>query len=207
MDRVRVLERNPTDSVDAGHLSTLGRARACGAFGGISAKPPYVSLLQPPLPRRLSQRLRRCCATAAVNQKPGRAGERVPSKNDLLSRLAMFRGPNVGSRIGSTMRSAAGPGRKTPANDAVPRRSSLSVVVPDSACHAGGRGFESRRSVQKTLSNGLFCCRMRERRSDPGSKRSKQDARGAVVGRNQRGPAQTCRPPRIQRKVADEIVT
>jgi hypothetical protein len=37
-------------------------------------------------------------------------------------------------------------GRKVPASKAVQRRSSPSVAVPDSACHAGGRGFESRRS-------------------------------------------------------------
>ena len=34
----------------------------------------------------------------------------------------------------------------SPANEAVRRGSSLGVVLPDSACHAGGRGFESRRS-------------------------------------------------------------
>jgi hypothetical protein len=37
-------------------------------------------------------------------------------------------------------------GTKAPANDAVPRRSAPSAVASDSACHAGGRGFESRRS-------------------------------------------------------------
>ena len=56
------------------------------------------------------------------------------------------RGPNVGAGIGSTMRSGDAPCRKVPANVGVAGRSSLSVVVPDSACHAGGRGFESRRS-------------------------------------------------------------
>jgi hypothetical protein len=35
---------------------------------------------------------------------------------------------------------------KSPANEAVLRSSLPGVVVPDSACHAGGRGFESRRS-------------------------------------------------------------
>jgi hypothetical protein len=49
------------------------------------------------------------------------------------------RGPNVGQRIGSTMRSGANPGTKAPANEHVHRRSSSGVVVPDSACHAGGR--------------------------------------------------------------------
>jgi hypothetical protein len=40
--------------------------------------------------------------------------------------------------------------QKVPANDAVQRSSPLSVVVSDSACHAGGRGFESRRSRFRT---------------------------------------------------------
>jgi hypothetical protein len=58
-----------------------------------------------------------------------------------------IRGPNVGQTIGSTMREQIEPrGPKRPANEYVHRRSSPRVVVPDSACHAGGRGFESRRS-------------------------------------------------------------
>ncbi len=56
------------------------------------------------------------------------------------------RGPNVDLGICSTMRSGGSPEAKSTANEAVLRRSSLSVAVPDSACHAGGRGFESRRS-------------------------------------------------------------
>src|SRR5687767_13627352 len=40
-------------------------------------------------------------------------------------------------------------GRKAPANDAVKSSSSSSVLEPDSACHAGGRRFESRRSRKK----------------------------------------------------------
>ena len=38
------------------------------------------------------------------------------------------------------------PELESAANDAVQRSSSPSVFLPDSACHAGGRGFESRRS-------------------------------------------------------------
>ena len=56
------------------------------------------------------------------------------------------RGPNVAWTIGSTMRSGVAARAQVPANETVRRTSSAAVVVPDSACHAGGRGFESRRS-------------------------------------------------------------
>jgi hypothetical protein len=36
--------------------------------------------------------------------------------------------------------------REKPRNAAVRRGSSATYVAPDSACHAGGRGFKSRRS-------------------------------------------------------------
>ena len=52
---------------------------------------------------------------------------------------------NVDRTIGPTMRTE-GRKCKTPVNEPVQRRSSPAVAVPDSACHAGGRGFESRRS-------------------------------------------------------------
>jgi hypothetical protein len=55
-------------------------------------------------------------------------------------------GPNVGRTIGSTMRSMASRGTKPPAKEHVHIRSSPGVGVLESACHAGGRGFESRRS-------------------------------------------------------------
>jgi hypothetical protein len=48
------------------------------------------------------------------------------------------------------------PEPKSPANKAVWRSSSPSVAVPDSACHGGGRGFESRRSrLEKCLKSAL----------------------------------------------------
>jgi hypothetical protein len=65
--------------------------------------------------------------------------------------------PNVDSTIGSTMRTEATPERKVPANEAVQGRSLSAVVPPDSACHAGGRGFECRRSrLLKRLQIGIF---------------------------------------------------
>jgi hypothetical protein len=61
-----------------------------------------------------------------------------------------FRGPLVAQtsvgRLAQPCGAALTPELKRPANVAVQRRSSPGVVAPDSACHAGGRGFESRRS-------------------------------------------------------------
>ncbi len=57
------------------------------------------------------------------------------------------------------MRPPADPGSKCPANEPVRRSSSPGVVVPDSACHAGGRGFASRRfRLSKCLHLGRLCC-------------------------------------------------
>jgi hypothetical protein len=86
-----------------------------------------------------------------------RASERVCDSVERVNRqLVQFvridniswptRGPSVRRTIGSTTRSRVVLGTKAPANDAVPRRSAPSAVASDSACHAGGRGFESRRS-------------------------------------------------------------
>ena len=63
--------------------------------------------------------------------------------------------------------------------------SSASVVVPDSACYAGGRGFESRRSrLLKCLQIGRFRCLVRrEYGADgpiPWPKRLNQNARKAA---------------------------
>ncbi len=72
------------------------------------------------------------------------------------------RGPNVSQTIGSTMRSGANRRTKGPANEQVRRRSSSGVAMPDSACHAGGRGFESRRSrLSKCLQTRGLCCLFR----------------------------------------------
>jgi hypothetical protein len=56
------------------------------------------------------------------------------------------RGPNARERTYATMRNRLSQGAKRPANDIDGGGSSLDVVAPEAACHAGGRGFESRRS-------------------------------------------------------------
>jgi hypothetical protein len=67
-----------------------------------------------------------------------------------LSMKTRFRGPVVAQTSIERLAQPCGAEdtreRKVPANEPVQRRSSSGVVVPNSACHAGGRGFESRRS-------------------------------------------------------------
>jgi hypothetical protein len=54
------------------------------------------------------------------------------------------------------MRNGATSMRKSPAHDFVQTRSALAVIASDSACHAGGRGFESRRSRLGTANKKRF---------------------------------------------------
>ena len=78
---------------------------------------------------------------------------RCPSPGLALSVKTRFRGPLAAQtairRLAQPCGAEAARERKVPANQRVQRRSSPGVVVPDSACHAGGRGFESRRSRLK----------------------------------------------------------
>ena len=91
-----------------------------------------------------------------------------------------FRGPLVAQtsvgRLAQPCGAGLTPELKSPANVAVERRSSPGVVAPDSACHAGGRGFESRRS-RLTLCRGLAAAASpRARPAQPG-----RVSRGLVV--------------------------
>jgi hypothetical protein len=107
-----------------------------------------------------------------------------------LSLKTRFRGPLVAQ---TSVRRLAQPcgaeptvERKAPANERVQGRSSPGVVVPDSACHAGGRGFESRRSrLLKCLQTGTSCCLSRRsnllRGPIPWPKRLAQNACKIVI--------------------------
>src|SRR5437764_11352671 len=79
-----------------------------------------------------------------------------------MSMKTRFRGPLVAQtsirRLAQPCGAEAASEPKVPANEDVQRRWAPGVVVPDSACHAGGRGFESRRSRQKSLQIEIFCC-------------------------------------------------
>ena len=54
------------------------------------------------------------------------------------------------------MRGGVGVGRKSPINKAVQSGWWMCVATPDSACHAGGRGFESRRSRKSSCKSACF---------------------------------------------------
>ena len=78
------------------------------------------------------------------------------------------------------MRNGATSMRKSPAHDFVQTRSALAVIASDSACHAGGRGFESRRSRLGTACNealyysGRRLCGTRKARTDPHTPRRRR---------------------------------
>ena len=90
-----------------------------------------------------------------------------------LSMKTRFRGPLVPQTSVRRLAQPCGaePTAKkiVPANEHVQRRSSSGVVVPDSACHAGGRGFESRRSRSRKPSQDGFLHRRDERAADTSS--------------------------------------
>jgi hypothetical protein len=80
-----------------------------------------------------------------------------------LSMKTSFGGPlvaqNVARTTDSTTRGGGAGTRNMPANYAVRRRLSSGVVMSDSACHAGGRGLESRRSrLSECLQMGTLRC-------------------------------------------------
>src|SRR6266571_4469673 len=99
--------------------------------------------------REIPRHRTRSCADARSlsSGQTAAASVSTPRSAALIDNISWpARGPNAGARIGSTMRSGGAPWRKVPANVAVAGRSCLSVAESDPACHAGGRGFESRRS-------------------------------------------------------------
>jgi hypothetical protein len=115
--------------------SAIVELELCGCEGGEGERrnifQVVVFALSPGVPRSTRRRRRR-------------------SHRASLSIEARFRGPLVAQtsvrRLAQPRGAGSAPMRKVPANEAVRRRSSSDVAAPDSACHAGGRRFESRRS-------------------------------------------------------------
>jgi Bacterial regulatory proteins, luxR family len=134
-----------------------------------------------------------------------------------LSFKTRFRGPIVAQTSVGRLAHPCGRGRETrrkvPAHEAVLRRSSLGVAVPYSASHAGGRGFESRRSRHKAPANALSCCLNRQRprahathtrvRGDPKrAKTARKRVRGSSSSRFRRALRPTARGSRRSHRMA-----
>ena len=111
--------------------------------------PPGPSRYDAPSPSRLRPRksglISRVpillCRSGNISARPRR--ERAPP---LLPEGNGFRGPLVAQTSIERLAQPCGRGRdvraRVPANEHVQRRSSPYAVAPDSACHAGGRGFD-----------------------------------------------------------------
>ena len=70
---------------------------------------------------------------------------------------------------------------QTRINRVIARQSSPIVVSLEVACHARGRGFESRRSRRKTYKTAYFVVTFENPIGRLGSKRSERNPRGAAV--------------------------
>jgi len=157
------------------------------------------------VPSRGRRRLR-CFASAKNAERPQPFGPPITSPGLLLRRreailpramvlsaMAKFRGPLVAQtsirRLAQPCGTGLTPEPKSPVNKAVWRSSSPSVAVPDSACHAGGRGFESRRSrllARKVVQMRKRCCLPRRKRPPASSSSRPHPARESahIAGRS-----------------------
>jgi hypothetical protein len=101
----------------------------------------------------------------------GRSDHSVPLPTATVARYPPVNESRSGSRRAANARNRAyailhKSGARSPQgriNRAIAHQSSPIVVLAEQACHAGGRGFESRRSRRNSLQRRQFCCRVRER--------------------------------------------
>jgi hypothetical protein len=109
-----------------------------------------VPLLPPPTGRGRARQYPLRGLVDGARYRARVAGELSSPLPRTLSTETRFRGPLVAQtsirRLAQPCGAAVRRGLKVPANEADRGSSSPRVVVPDPACHAGGRGFESRRS-------------------------------------------------------------
>jgi hypothetical protein len=202
MERLRI----PADAERAGHVSStldpLDLLILVHALASAMSPPPPPCAASPPRTRprpsgspphcaAIATAARAITAATPVHEAAGSTTDARTyvrlrqSGGRLTSRLTTFRGPLVAQtsigRLAQPRGAESASGRKMPANSPVRRHSSPGVVVPDSACHAGGRGFESRRSrLLKCLQIGTLCCQerraARSRGPNPWPKRFAQKA-------------------------------
>ena len=181
--------------------------RAPLAHRQVALEVPRARVWAPPWERRspvrASSRLRRLGKRSrpAHSSRPNGLRGAGPRVVGVAAVAGSKRAANVRNRLRSTTRNRSARGPQSRMNRAISPESSLIVVTLEPACHAGGRGFESRRSrlskcleIEMTrclierevvLWNRKFAARLPARGGDPHAKYlqipDSLDARCAVV--------------------------
>jgi hypothetical protein len=109
-----------------------------------------------------------------------------PSSAPLVneSRSGSRRAANARNRAYAIVRKSGANSPQSRINRAIARQSSPIVVLAEHACHAGGRGFESRRS-RKKFCKSAYCVVRIDGRSEPTTQTfSRRDQKRAKTARN-----------------------
>jgi hypothetical protein len=129
------------------------------------------------------------CNSLFGGPRAGARGVYEPVSDDPLSLCerqvrGSKRAANVWNHVGSTMRNRIARKPKSRMNRAIPRQSSPIVVTFEPACHAGGRGFESRRFRKNPCKSAILCCHGRRQIGADCTGCSLRDPKRAKTARN-----------------------